>query len=176
MQPKRFSELPIITDTDGNEIIPILKDGQNAAVETKNLPVSAATQTAIAEVATDTADMIEGLQDAVDAQITALDASVIHKQGDQTVEGRITFALPAIFPNGIVVPDAYGSLRRFFSATNGAWDSEPYTPPVEPPDPGQQVTTVVLSGVLGMQSRRRYIPINPATRRRGLSGVLTPVR
>src|SRR5688572_7140705 len=47
MQPKRFSEYTPIEETDGSEIIPIVKGGQNATVEAKNLPVSEPTQAAI---------------------------------------------------------------------------------------------------------------------------------
>lgn len=47
MQPKRFSEYTPIEETDGSEIIPIVKGGQNATVEAKSLPVSEPTQAAI---------------------------------------------------------------------------------------------------------------------------------
>lgn len=47
MQPKKFSEYTPIEETDGSEIIPILKDGENGAVAAENLPVSLPTQAAI---------------------------------------------------------------------------------------------------------------------------------
>lgn len=47
MQPKKFSEYTPITETNGDEVVPILKNGDNATVETKNLPISTATQAAL---------------------------------------------------------------------------------------------------------------------------------
>lgn len=47
MQPKKFSEYTPITETDGSEVIPILKAGVNATVKSEDLPISTATQTAI---------------------------------------------------------------------------------------------------------------------------------
>ena len=61
MQPKKFSEYTPITETDGSEVIPILKDGVNATVKSEDLPISTATQTAIdaadADIAAHIADV-----------------------------------------------------------------------------------------------------------------------
>ena len=61
MQPKKFSEYTPITETDGSEVIPILKAGVNATVKSEDLPISTATQTAIdaadADIAAHVADV-----------------------------------------------------------------------------------------------------------------------
>ena len=61
MQPKKFSEYTPITETDGSEVIPILKEGANATVKSEDLPISTATQTAIdaadADIAAHVADI-----------------------------------------------------------------------------------------------------------------------
>jgi hypothetical protein len=61
MQPKKFSEYTPITETDGSEVIPILKAGVNATVKSEDLPISTATQTAIdaadADIAAHIADV-----------------------------------------------------------------------------------------------------------------------
>lgn len=61
MQPKKFSEYTPITETDGTEVIPILKAGVNATVKSEDLPISTATQTAIdasdADIAAHVADV-----------------------------------------------------------------------------------------------------------------------
>lgn len=61
MQPKKFSEYTPITNTDGSEVIPILKAGVNATVKSEDLPISTATQTAIdaadADIAAHIADV-----------------------------------------------------------------------------------------------------------------------
>lgn len=40
MQPKKFSEYPPVSILDGEEILPLLKDGGNSATRLKNLPLS----------------------------------------------------------------------------------------------------------------------------------------
>lgn len=46
-EPKKISQFIPITETNGDEIIPILKDGLNKTVAARNLPLSEAAQDAL---------------------------------------------------------------------------------------------------------------------------------